>query len=73
MGIKSFLKKLRCKFFICCKVSFNEALKEIGEVIEEKVEEVVEDTIEITKQQLEVLLNNSIKNTDKKRTQSSSI
>ena len=41
--LKDFFKKLKCKFFMCCKVSFNEALEKLEDIVEETIEESIED------------------------------
>jgi len=45
MKLKEIINRIKCKLFVCCKVTCNEALEKIEEEIEEVIEDI-EETLE---------------------------
>ena len=39
IGLKEIINRIKCKLFVCCKVSCNEALDIVEEELEEELEE----------------------------------
>tara|TARA_R110000803_G_scaffold4963_2_gene16582 strand:+ start:167 stop:343 length:177 start_codon:yes stop_codon:yes gene_type:complete len=47
MGFKSWFKKLKCNFFMCCKISFNDNDKEIERETPETPEKTIREHINV--------------------------
>ena len=60
MTLKEILNRIKCKLFVCCKITCNEALDKL----ENEIEEVIEETEEYD------YYSNKVKNFKKKRSSS---
>ncbi len=40
MGFKNWLKNIKCKFIVCCKISINDIKEDLVDIIEDEIESI---------------------------------